>query len=266
MQWIPEGHLGAGNLIVFDNGTEKDRAWSVVKEWWAPRDAEGNYVLEEGNRFGPAEPDWSYQAANPTEFFLQLHLGRIGSALTNGNTLVCAGKQGWVFEVTPSGDLVWDWRNPYGLDPEVDEPSDDDSDIPSTALFRAERYAPDHPGIAALREKGAPNPPRPGFGPGHQPARGSPGNRGFRVAQRATAARARTRPRPSPRAERAEDLVEGQDLAGGEGHAMAPDQQRGRRSDQRRPRRGCARFPAARSVVQEPVSTIQMFDSTRWAP
>ena len=163
VQWIPEGQLGAGNLIVFDNGTEKERAWSIVKEWWAPRDAAGNYVLEGGKRFGPAEPDWQYQAENPTDFFSSFISG--AQRLPNGNTLVCAGKQGWVFEVTPSGQVVWDWLNPYGLDPEVDEPADDGSDVPSTALFRAERYAADHPGIVALREKGAPIPLTPGSGP-----------------------------------------------------------------------------------------------------
>ncbi len=164
VQWIPEGHLGAGNLIVFDNGTEKERAWSVVKEWWPPRDAEGNYVLEEGERFGPAEPDWSYQAPTPTDFFSSFISGV--QRLPNGNTLICAGKQGWVFEVTPKGDVVWDWKNPYGLDPEVDEiPEDEESDVPSTALFRAERYATDHPGIVALRAKGAPIPLDPGTGP-----------------------------------------------------------------------------------------------------
>ena len=163
-QWIPEGQLGAGNLMVFDNGTEKERAWSVVTEWWAPRDAEGNYPREERRPFGPAEPDWSYTAAEPTDFFSSFISG--AQRLPNGNTLVCAGKQGWVFEVTPDGEVVWDWRNPYGLDPEVDEIDDDpDPDVVPTALFRAERYATDHPAIVALRAKGAPIPLDPGSGP-----------------------------------------------------------------------------------------------------
>ena len=162
-QWIPEGYLGAGNLMVFDNGTEKERAWSVVVEWWAPRDALGNYLRDEGAPFGPREPDWSYTAPEPTDFFSSFISG--AQRLPNGNTLVCAGKPGWVFEVTPGGKVVWDWHNPYGLDPEVDEPEDSDSDTPSTALFRAARYPTEHPGILALRAKGASIPTDPGSGP-----------------------------------------------------------------------------------------------------
>ena len=164
VQWIPEGHLGAGNLIAFDNGTEKDRAWSVVKEWWAPRDALGNYVREKGRPFGSATPEWSYTAPEPTDFFSSFISG--AQRLANGNTLVCAGAEGWVFEVTSKGALVWDWRNPYGLDPELDDPADaEDEDIKTTALFRAERYAPDHEGILALRARGAAIPLDPGTGP-----------------------------------------------------------------------------------------------------
>jgi hypothetical protein len=162
VQWIPAGYLGAGNLLAFDNGTDKDRGWSTVDEWWAPRDADGNYVREEGQPFGPAEPDWSYAAAEPTDFFSSFISGV--QRLPNGNTLVCSGAQGWVFEVTPAGAVVWDWKNPHGIDAEVDEPEEGDRFNPR-ALFRAERYAPDHPGIVALRAKGAPIPLDPGAGP-----------------------------------------------------------------------------------------------------
>ena len=164
VQWIPTGQLGAGSLITFDNGTEKERAWSVIKEWWAPRDAEGNYVRAQGRPFGPSEPDWVYAAAEPTDFFSSFISGV--QRLPNGNTLVCSGSQGWVFEVSPNGAVVWDWKNPYGLDPEVDEPPDEpDPESSQRALFRAERYAPDHPGIVYLRERGAAIPLDPGAGP-----------------------------------------------------------------------------------------------------
>ncbi|MFT5290962.1 MAG: hypothetical protein ACI8QS_002619 [Planctomycetota bacterium] len=165
VQWIPEGMLGGGSLLVFDNGTEKDRAWSVVKEWWPPRDVQGNYLREEGRPFGPVQTSWSYTAEEPTDFFSSFISGV--QRLPNGNTLVCAGKQGWVFEVSPAGELMWDWLNPYGLDPEVDEPNEDpgSSELNPTALFRAVRYGSDHPALRALREKGALIPGDPGAGP-----------------------------------------------------------------------------------------------------
>jgi len=167
VQWIPEGYLGAGNLIAFDNGTDRDRPWSEIDEWWPPRDADGNYLRAEGRPFGPDETEWTYTAPERSDFFSSFVSGV--QRQPNGNTLICSGAQGWVFEVDPAGEVVWDWRNPYGIDPEIDPEPDPDSDTLPTALFRAERYAPDHPGIVALRAKGAPVPLDPGSGPATNP-------------------------------------------------------------------------------------------------
>ena len=164
VQWIPEGHLGAGGLMAFNNGTKKERPWSTIEEWWAPRDADGNYLRAEWVPFGPLKPDWSYVAEERTDFFSSFISGV--QRLPNGNTLVCSGAQGWVFEVTPDKKMVWDWKNPFGVDPEVDDPDEEPgSNFNPRALFRAERYASDDPGIVALRAKGAPIPLDPGSGP-----------------------------------------------------------------------------------------------------
>jgi len=97
VQWVPEGSLGAGSLIVFNNGA-RPREHSSVDEWWPPRDAEGNYVREKNQPFGPAEPDWSHAAPDPADFYSSFISGV--QRLANGNTLICSGTQGWVFEVT----------------------------------------------------------------------------------------------------------------------------------------------------------------------
>ena len=159
VQWIPEGHLGAGNLIVFNNGA-RPREHSSVDEWWAPRDASGRYPREEGRPWGPAEADWSYEAENPEDLYSAFISGV--QRLPNGNTLVCAGAQGRVLEVTPDGEVMWDWHSPFVPDPE--EVEEESREFP-TSLFRATRYASDHPGIVALRAKGAPIPDDPGTGP-----------------------------------------------------------------------------------------------------
>lgn len=158
-QWIPDGYLGAGNLMVFNNGS-KPREHSTVDEWWAVRDINGRYPREEGEPWGPAKPDWSYAAEEPETFFSRFISGV--QRLPNGNTLICSGAEWRVFEVTPSGEIVWDWRNPYG--PLPGEEEEDMKKFPN-AIFRANRYAADHPGIVALRDKGAPIPMDPGVGP-----------------------------------------------------------------------------------------------------
>lgn len=76
-----------GNILIFDNG--RSRGWSRVLE------------------FDPdsAETRWEHRG-----FFTDIR----GSAqrLASGNTLVTVSQSGLVFEVTPEGERVWEWRNP----------------------------------------------------------------------------------------------------------------------------------------------------------
>jgi hypothetical protein len=84
------------------------------------------------------EVTWSYQGDPPAQFFS----GHISGAtrLPNQNTLVCEGTSGRVFEVTRGGEVVWEWWNPvYNTRPNGDTMG---------WLFRAYRYAPDHPALA----------------------------------------------------------------------------------------------------------------------
>ena len=159
VQWIPEGYLGEGNLILFNNGA-RPREHSTIDEWLPPGDGEGGYVRAKGRPFGPVSSGWKYQAENPEDFSSSFISGV--QRLPNGNTLICSGVPGHVFEVDLEGQVVWDWKSPYGPDP-----GDEDLDLEEfpTALFRATRYAPDHPGIVALRARGLSIPEDPGTGP-----------------------------------------------------------------------------------------------------
>ena len=73
---------------------------------------------------------WKYQEQREIDFFSP----RISNAqrLPNGNTLICEGDFGRVFEVTTDGDLVWEFVNPYfGEGPSG----------PNNRVFRAYRYS-----------------------------------------------------------------------------------------------------------------------------
>ena len=56
--------------------------------------------------------------SDPTNFVTELHTlldfyaDRISGAqrLSNGNTLICDGPDGYFFEVTPAGDTVWAYQ------------------------------------------------------------------------------------------------------------------------------------------------------------
>lgn len=84
--------LANGNLLIFDNG--RHRGWSRILE------------VDPSSR----KPVWQYAASPPGDFFSKVR----GSAqeLSNGNVLITESTKGRAFEVTRSGEIVWDFWNP----------------------------------------------------------------------------------------------------------------------------------------------------------
>jgi formylglycine-generating enzyme required for sulfatase activity len=144
--WIPDGFPGAGHITIFNNGYE--RGWSSVEEIVPPVDAAGRYSLAPGRAYGPEQPVWRYEAANRTDFFSPEISG--AHRLPNGNTLVCAGVVGNLFEVTPGGETVWQYVNPVvrgGILAQGEVPGKDVRGHLFNAVFKVHRYAPDYPGL-----------------------------------------------------------------------------------------------------------------------
>ena len=109
--WIPKGLPGEGHLLVFNNGGGRsDGSYSSVDELVLPVDAEGRYPRQPGAAYGPSQPIWSYTAPKKTEFYSSFISG--AQRLPNGNTLICSGANGTVFEVTPEKEVVWKYLNP----------------------------------------------------------------------------------------------------------------------------------------------------------
>jgi len=115
--------LDNGNILLFDNGRHRPLAPDYTR------------VIE----INPTtnEIEWEYKADPPTDFYASF----IGGCqrLPNGNTLICEGPKGRFFEVTPAGETVWEYINPFyyqysrfGL---------------TNMTFRAYRYGPDYPGL-----------------------------------------------------------------------------------------------------------------------
>lgn len=155
-QWLDGSNAGAApgaagaaaasglRLTVFNNGGERpggDR--SSVDEIVLPFDPARGFLRDEGAAFGPAAPEWTYEEAG------RFYSGFISGAqrLPNGNTLICQGAAGRIFEVTRDGRIVWEYRNPHTGDAPAPKGV---GGVPPNALFRATRYAPEHPGILAL--------------------------------------------------------------------------------------------------------------------
>jgi hypothetical protein len=107
--WIDEGDPGAGDILVFNNGaTRPGTHYSSVDEITSPVDENGEYYLGADDAYGPSDLTWSYVANPPTGLYAS-HLSG-AQRLANGNTLICNGESGKIFEVTTEGSTVWQYN------------------------------------------------------------------------------------------------------------------------------------------------------------
>ncbi len=162
VEWVPEGMPGAGHLTVFNNRVEHaDGTHSAVFELVPPTDRAGRYVVPDAGPFGPEGPTWSYVAPTRTEFFSSFISG--AHRLANGHTFITSGSQGRFFEVTPEGEIVWEYWAPY----EPTTGGNQATNANAYSVFRATKIAPDHPALAG-RDL-TPLDPQPPLGPASAP-------------------------------------------------------------------------------------------------
>lgn len=108
-QFIRDGHPGEGNITVFNNDASQGFMSSVI-ELELPVDANGSpFVDPATGAFGPYEPVWRFGESG---FYSAFVSG--AQRLQNGNTLICSGQQGYLFEVTDVGQTVWSHQVPGG--------------------------------------------------------------------------------------------------------------------------------------------------------
>jgi len=152
VQWIATNCPGAGHILIFNNGI--GRNYTSIDEIVPPVDAFGNYSLTAGAAFGPSGLYWTYKDSVPTNFFSSEISG--AQRQPNGNTLICAGILGTLFEVTSAGQTVWRYVNPETYSPltqgTVVPPDSGQSGGGATQylneVFKVHRYPTNYPGLA----------------------------------------------------------------------------------------------------------------------
>lgn len=143
VQFIDEGLPGAGNILLFNNGSNRtDSIYSVAEEIVPQLNEDGTYKMSSEGRYLPFSPAWSY----PKMPELIFYSSRISSVqrLKNGNTLLCEGNKGLFTEVDTDGKVVWKYKNPvnnFGASFQGLEPQ-------NTDVFTIRRYTPDFSGFA----------------------------------------------------------------------------------------------------------------------
>ena len=109
--------LPNGNVLIFDNGSHRRNSALPFSR-----------VIE----VNPANNEivWEY-ADNPAYNFFSSYISG-ARRLPNGNTLITEGQMGRMFQVTPEGEVAWEYINPhFHLDPEGQ---------PVNRVFRATHY------------------------------------------------------------------------------------------------------------------------------
>jgi len=117
--------LPNGNILIFDNG------WHILQPPPGPR----SRVIEVNPQTDAIV--WTYETQPGWEFFSSFISG--AQRLPNGNTLICEGMTGRLFEITSDGEIVWQYTNPFfGYDERFGRVN---------IVFRAYRYSPDFLGL-----------------------------------------------------------------------------------------------------------------------
>ncbi len=166
VEWIRPGLPGEGHFLAFNNGCllfeiiPQSYVFEINGYLGAQGNDTGDYVNPPDAGYytwhqelpKPKQPKqmsnqivWIYTAKSSTAFFSQI----VSSCqrLPNGNTLICVGVEGHIFEVTAAGELVWDYINPVADDHGILSYVPDGSPGVN-AIFRAHRYGAEHPAFA----------------------------------------------------------------------------------------------------------------------
>ena len=118
--------LDNGNVLIYDNGSHSRRnplpASRVIEV-----DPTTNEIV------------WEYRDNPPFNFFSAYISG--ARRLPNGNTLITEGQPGRIFQVTPEGEVVWEYINPHF--------APNEQGYVVNSVFRSTHYTPDQ--IPALR-------------------------------------------------------------------------------------------------------------------
>ncbi|MBI1288563.1 MAG: T9SS type A sorting domain-containing protein [Flavobacteriales bacterium] len=141
VHWITEG-TDVGKLMVFNNGQNRTPgvSYSTVDIIDPPVDGNGNYTEPaSGQTFLPTDLYWSYEGSPNTDFFSANISG--AHRLSNNNTVICEGRNGHFFEITPDKEIVWEYISPVTQTGIVDQGTDP---VNGNSVFRCTRYTPEY--------------------------------------------------------------------------------------------------------------------------
>lgn len=128
IHWIQEGYQGAGHFLIFENGSKRvGGPGPTISSSFEidPYDENGNYVRQEdagytdtgfGNSYGNLSDQvvWKWSTMEVNRFQHGMYSAHISGTqrCKNGNTLIIAGEPANIVEVSPDGEVVWNYIMP----------------------------------------------------------------------------------------------------------------------------------------------------------
>ncbi|RMF32541.1 MAG: hypothetical protein D6765_00165, partial [Bacteroidetes bacterium] len=143
-QWVDDfldfTHPHYQKIAVFNNRVAPD--FSTVNVFTPPWDMYSwSYTLIGGMAWGPT--DFDLTLTHPDTFALH-STGLSGvQFLPNGNVLITSGRWGYTFELSPDGEVVWEYKTPLRGGAPVAQ--GDTLELNQNLTFRVRRYPTDYP-------------------------------------------------------------------------------------------------------------------------
>jgi len=141
---IKPGLKDEGKIILFNNGTDREPAFSEVMIFSAPTTSPGIYTYEPDSSYGPEAAEFTYSSNEDNNFTSGILSGAI--RLPNENLLICDGNSGRLFEITATNDIVWNYIIP--MNKTTGEISTQGDVLESgNSTFRGIKYSTDYEGF-----------------------------------------------------------------------------------------------------------------------
>ena len=147
---IPEGLPGAGNLLMFDNQGAAGFPRATLKLFPGSRaleiDPVKQQIVWEYSGSDSDAPEWSFYSSYISDV----------RRLPNGNSFIDEGMNGRFFQITPTGEIVWEYVSPY-FSPMPVGPAG--KKVQANAVYRAQPVAYDWAPVGTPHNERAVTPP-----------------------------------------------------------------------------------------------------------
>ena len=131
-------------VVLFNNRISSDLSTgnSLILPW---DEESSSYVLEQGV-YGPE--DFERTVSHPNELESRSASNSLSSTqiLPNGNFLMCAGRWGYSYEITPDNEIAWEYITPIAMGNRASQ--GDTLSINNNLTFRIKRYSESFPAFA----------------------------------------------------------------------------------------------------------------------